>query len=143
MNSIDWSCVSIGMQLPSSGGADHDIAADDNQCITSPYQSSTDINTVTDFVVANGRTYGAVTHYARAQFGLDGAYAVEHDQAFDLGVNGTATESFSANEPAELYEVPLGVGRTYRATFTQSVGAMDPALFVFRPDRDNGEEHEP
>ncbi len=139
LSSIDWSCVSIGMQLPSSGGANHDISADSDQCMTSPYQTSTEINTVTDFVVANGRTYGNVTHYARAQFGTDGAYTVEHDQAFDLGVNSTSTDSFTANEPAELYELALVAGRTYRATFTQSVGAMDPALFVFRPDRDNGD----
>ncbi len=120
ISAADWSCVSVGMAQAAGGGADHDIAADNDMCITSPYQSSQSLSTVTDFVVANGRSYGNVTHYARVQFGSDGPYTIEHDQAFDIGVNTTSVDSFSATEPAELYEASLVAGRTYRATFDQT-----------------------
>ncbi len=134
VQSFDWSAVGLVPQTE-----DHDIWADDDLCITSPYQLSIFIGTTRDFVVTNGHSYGSTTHYALVTYGSSSPYTIELDQAFDLLVGSPHSDSISAFEAIETYEVNLTAGVDYRFTATVDAGAIDFALFAYRPDRSDGD----
>ncbi|MCP4657700.1 MAG: S8 family serine peptidase [bacterium] len=131
--SYEWAAVGVN-----PGANDQDLWADDDLCMTSPYQYSTYGGSVRDFTVTNGRSWGSVTHYAMVTFGPSAPYTVELDQAFDLAPGSSTVAGFTADEVVETFEASLKASEEYRVTVDVTSGSTDVALFGFRPDRADG-----
>ena len=133
----DWCGVGIN---PST---DHDVQADDNSDFSSPYQSSTYIGTTRDFVVANGRSWGSVMHYAQVYYGTSSSYVIEAEwEAFDLVVNSSYLDAIGSGEVIQMYEAYLYAGATYDLLVDVTSGNADVAVYVFKPIRSDGSRSE-
>jgi len=130
----EWAAVGIRPDT-----ADHDVSADTDLCLTSPYQVSAGIGLVRDFIVASGHSYAAGTHYAMAHFGTPSGYAMEWDQGFDLTVGIASLQSNSAFEVLDIYEANLTAGNKYVFRYNQTAGAMDAELFGYQAGRSDGD----
>ncbi len=131
--SSDWSAVGID-----PGVNNHDVWADDDICITSPYRQSTSRGATRDFTVTNGRSYGDTTHHALVTPGPSGLYTIELDQAFDLSASSVA-QDFTPTEVLEAIEFSVTAGKSYRVRVDITAGTGDVALFGFSPDRADGD----
>jgi len=132
----DWCCIGIN---PS---ANHNIKADDNSDLLTPYQNSTYTGTTRDFVVTNGHqaAWGAPTiHYAQVHYGTASNYTIEVEWAArDLPVNYGYADTMPSNHVFQMYEIYLTDGQIYELTVDITSGSTDVAVFVFKPTRSHG-----
>ena len=129
----DWAAVGV------ASGSDHDIKADDNRQLTSPYRSSSYVGTTRDFVVANGHRLGAATHYAQVYYGAASAYNVEAEWLpVSAVLGGTHNYTASANEVFDLIEANLVAGTSYDVTLHITSGTPDLGVYVYSASADNG-----
>ena len=135
--SFDWHIVAVQGQ-----GVDRDVWADNDMCMSSPYQTSTLSSSMVDFTATNGMVYGSTLHYGMVTFGPSGngnSYTVETDQADDLGIGATGSETFDLNEPAELFEISVAAGTRFGFRVQPTSGSPELAVFLFSPDRADGD----
>ncbi|MHC4084316.1 MAG: S8 family serine peptidase [Planctomycetota bacterium] len=133
----DWCCIGIN---PAPG--DHDIKADDNSDLLSPYQNSSYIGTTRDFVVTNGHqaAWGAPTvHYAQVHYGTASSYTIEVEWSVpDLVVGNGYSDVMPSNHVFQMYEIYLTNGQIYELTVDITSGSTDVAVYVFKPTRSHG-----
>ena len=131
--SSGWAAVGV------ASASDHDIKADDNRQLTTPYRTSASGGITRDFVVVNGHRIGNATHYAQVYFGVASAYNVEAEWLpSDLSLGSPISYIASANEVFDLAEVSLVAGTSYDATIHITSGTPDLGLYVYTPASDNG-----
>jgi serine protease AprX len=135
--SYDWCCIGIN---PAPG--DHDIKADDNSDLLSPYQNSTYVGTTRDFVVTNGHepSWAAPTiHYAQVHYGTASSYTIEVEWDIpDLIVGSAWADTMPVNHVFQMYEVYLIGGHTYQVNAAIASGTTDLAIYIFKPSRAHG-----
>ena len=128
-----WAAVGV------ASASDHDIQADDNRQLTSPYRSSTFSGTTRDFVVANGHRLGAGTHYAQVFYGAASAYNVEAEWLpVDATLGSVLSYTAAANEVFDLLEANLVAGTSYDLSVQIKSGTPDLGIYVYAPNLDNG-----
>ena len=131
--SSGWAAVGV------ASASDHDIKADDNRQLTTPYRSSSLTGSLRDFVVVNGHRIGNATHYAQVYYGAASAYNVEAEWLpTDLTIGSSPSYTASANEVFDLAEIYLYAGTSYDATIHITSGTPDLGLYVYTPASDNG-----
>ena len=134
VKSYDWCGVGIN---PAPG--DHDIIADDNSVLTTPYAYSTYAGTTRDFTVTNGHNWGTVEHYARVYYGSSSSYVIEAEwEAYDLILLSPASDSIDSGQVIQIYEAYLTAGHHYQLSIDVTSGNADLAVYAFRPNRNNG-----
>lgn len=131
--STGWAAVGV------ASASDHDIKADDNRQLTTPYRSSANGGAIRDFVVVNGHRVGNATNYAQVYFGAASAYNVEAEWLPSDAVLGSALSyTASANEVFDLMEANLVAGTSYDVTLHVTSGSPDLGIYVFSAGSDNG-----
>jgi len=132
----DWCCIGIN---PSEN---HNIKADDNSDLLTPYQNSTYSGTTRDFIVTNGHQagWGAPTiHYAQVHYGTASNYTIEVEWSVpDLAVGVAYSDVMPSNHVFQMYEIYLTDGQIYELTVDITSGSTDVAVFVFKPTRSHG-----
>ncbi|MCE5197954.1 MAG: choice-of-anchor Q domain-containing protein [Armatimonadota bacterium] len=128
-----WAAVGIA---PSDN---HDISADTDVWMNPAYATSASTGTLRDFIVANGTSYGAATHYAQVSTGSTGSYSIEADwSAKSISSGIPESGSMSASEVVDVYQASLAADTSYRITVHVTSGTPDLSLFVFKPSKKNG-----
>jgi serine protease AprX len=134
--SYDWCCIGINPSV------NHNIKADDNPDLLSPYQNSTYSGTTRDFIVTNGHqaAWGAPTvHYAQVHYGAASNYTIEVEwDVPDLGVGSGYADVMPSNHVFQMYEAYLTNGQIYELTVDITAGSTDVAVYVFKPTRSHG-----
>lgn len=132
----DWCCVGINPTV------NHNIKADDNADLLTPYQSSTYSGTTRDFIVTNGHqaAWGAPTvHYAQVYYGTASNYTIEVEWSVpDLVVGNGYSDVMPSNHVFQMYEIYLTNGQIYELTVDITSGSTDVAVYVFKPTRSHG-----
>ena len=132
----DWCCVGINPTV------NHNIKADDNANLLTPYQSSTYSGTTRDFIVTNGHqaAWGAPTvHYAQVHYGTASSYTIEAEWSVpDLSVGSGFSDVMPSNHVFQMYEIYLTNGQIYELTVDITSGSTDVAVYVFKPTRSHG-----
>ena len=133
MQSSGWAAVGV------ASASNHDIKADENRQLTSPYRSSILGGSVRDFVVANGHRLGAATHYAQVTFLPASAYNVEAEWLpVDAVLGGAHPYTALANEVFDLIEANLTAGTSYDVTLHITSGTPDLGIYAFSAAANNG-----
>lgn len=131
--SSGWAAVGV------ASASDHDIKADTDRQLTTPYRTSSLTGSTRDFIVVNGHRIGNATHYAQVYYGAASAYNVEAEWLpSDLPLGSPISYIASANEVFDLAEVNLVAGTSYDATIHITSGTPDLGLYVYTPASDNG-----
>ncbi len=132
--SSGWAAVGVA---PAT--SDHDIKADNNRQLTSPYRTSVFGGTTRDFIVANGHLLGNVTHYAQVYVGTPSAYHVEAEWLpSDAALGSTLNYTASANEVFDVIESYLTAGTSYDLQLNVTSGSPDLGVYVFSPSSSSG-----
>lgn len=134
VKTYDWAAVGIN---PSS---DHDVKADNNRQLTSPYAFSSQGSTTRDFVVYNGHTLAAnALHYAQVYFGSASLYSIEAEwEANDPSLGVAFADSLSGNEVLDVFEAYLYAGTSYDVTVNVTSGNPDVSVHVYTPSLTSG-----
>ncbi len=135
-----WSAVDL---LPTTGLLD--LWGDNEMCMPSPYQTSTEFIDRPELIVANGTFYGDDTHYALVtpeDGDRDGdfAYTVEHAVASELALEMPETVTFADGQRLALRQVAVEAGRRYQVIATPGLGSSaDLEILGYDADRDDGD----
>jgi hypothetical protein len=132
----DWACIGINPSV------NHNLKADDNSDLLTPYQNSTFGGTTRDFIVTNGHqaAWGAPTvHYAQVHYGTASNYTIEAEWSVpDLVVGIEYPDVMPSSNVFQMYEIPLTSDQIYELTVDITSGTTDVAVYVFRPTRSHG-----
>lgn len=130
VTNFDWYAVA-GSEVASRN---IDVQGDNDACQTSPWQDSTFVF-VPDFILVNGTALGAGTQYAHIyeSSGVATATTIEYEDGLDVGLASLNSLSFTANEPIEVMERSLNVGKLYLVRARVNSGFIDASLFLYRP----------
>lgn len=134
VKTYDWAAVGIA---PST---DHNLQADNNRQLTSPYRICSNAGTARDFIVYNGHMLASDTlHYAQVYSGGASSYQIEAEwEAYDAGVGVDHATTLGASEVLDLYECSLADGTTYDIKVNITSGTGDAAIYVFTPGTTHG-----
>ena len=135
VNNASWAAVAI---RPAT--EDHDLRADTQVGLPSPYAVSAMSGVTPDFVVANGHSLGAGAHYAEVYKGGETPYAIEAATASSTIAleNWVTRANTNKAEVLDKLEAAVTAGRTYEVTLDGSADSADFMLFVFDPSRQSG-----